>query len=77
MLSELRRDDGKPIVVTWTRNGMAGTSDAEVAVANATSQAVAESISVMGYDVRFVWADPEAEEVQRESTSSFYRRFED
>lgn len=63
----------KPIVVTWTRNGM-GVSDREVGVSNAISQAVAESLMTMGYDVTFCWSDPEAEEAQREATSSFYRK---
>lgn len=65
---------GQPIVVPWHRNGMRGVSDAQVGKHNAVSKAVAESLLTMGYDVTFRWSDPEAEEAQRESTSSFYRR---
>lgn len=63
-----------PIVVRWHRNGMRGVSDAQVGVSNAVAKAVAESLLTLGREVRFVWSDPDAEEAQREATSSFYRR---
>jgi hypothetical protein len=43
-------------------------------VRNAVSKAVAESLLTLGYDVDFRWSDPEADETQREVTSSYYRR---
>ena len=66
--------DGEPIVVTWTRNNMRGVSDREVGWNNAISKAVAESLITLGRDVTFRWSDPDAEEAQREATSSFYRK---
>ena len=66
--------DGEPIVVTWTRNGMRGVSDVQVGWNNAVSKAVAESLITLGRDVTFRWSDPDAEEAQREATSSFYRK---
>lgn len=65
---------GKPAVVYWHRNGMRGVSDRQVGVSNAVSKAVAESLMTLGYDVTFRWSDPDAEEAQREATSSFYRK---
>lgn len=66
--------DGEPVVVRWFRNGMSGVSDRQVGVHNAVARAVAESLMTLGRDVAFVWSDPEAEEAQREATSSFYRK---
>lgn len=66
--------DGEPIVVTWTRNNMRGVSDREVGWNNAISKAVAESLLTLGREVTFMWSDPDAEEAQREATSSFYRK---
>lgn len=66
--------DGEPVVVLWHRNGMRGVSDMEVGVNNAVSKAVAESLMTLGRDVTFMWSDPDAEDAQRESTSSYYRR---
>ena len=68
------RVDGQPIVLPWHRNGMSGVSDREVGMSNAVSRAVAESMMTLGYDVTFRWSDPDAEDAQREATSSFYRR---
>lgn len=68
------RADGEPVVVLWHRNGMRGVSDAQVGMSNAVSKAVAESLLTLGYDVTFRWSDPDAEEAQREATSSFYRK---
>lgn len=68
------REKDKPIVVMWHRNGMHGVSDRQVGVHNAVARAVAESLMTLNYDVTFRWSDPEAEEAQRESTSSFYRK---
>lgn len=62
------------VTVPWHRNGMSGVSDRQVGVSNAVSRAVAESLMTLGRDVAFEWSDPEAEEAQREATSSFYRR---
>lgn len=67
------REKDRPIVVLWYRNGMRGISDREVGVHNAVSKAVAESLMTLGYDVTFMWSDPDAEETQREATSSYYR----
>ena len=67
-------EDGEPIVVTWTRNNMRGVSDREVGWNNAVSKAVAESLLTLGREVTFMWSDPDAEEAQREATSSFYRK---
>lgn len=69
-------EDGKPIVVLWHRNNMSGATDMQVGVYNAISRAVAESLLTLGRDVTFRWSDPDAEEAQREATSSFYRRQE-
>lgn len=66
--------DGEPVVVLWHRNGMRGVSDKDVGVSNAVSKAVAESLMTLGRDVTFRWSDPDAEDAQRESTSSYYRR---
>ena len=66
--------DGEPVVVLWHRNGMRGVSDKDVGVNNAVSKAVAESLMTLGRDVTFMWSDPDAEDAQRESTSSYYRR---
>lgn len=65
--------DGEPVVVTWNRNGMRGVSNMQVGINNAVSRAVAESLLTLGRDVTFRWSDPDAEEAQREATSSFYR----
>ena len=51
-----------------------GVSDKDVGVSNAVSKAVAESLMTLGRDVTFMWSDPDAEDAQRESTSSYYRR---
>ena len=69
-----RRVEGEPIVVPWHRNGMRGKSDMQVGTSNAVSRAVAESLTQLGYEVTFRWEDPDAEDAQREATSSFYRR---
>ena len=53
---------------------MRGVSDKDVGVNNAVSKAVAESLMTLGRDVTFMWSDPDAEDAQRESTSSYYRR---
>ena len=66
--------DGEPVIVKWYRNGMSGVSDREVGMHNAVSRAVAESLMTLGREVTFIWSDPDAEEAQREATSSFYRR---
>ena len=66
--------DGEPVVVLWHRNGMRGVSDKDVGVNNAVSKTVAESLMTLGRDVTFRWSDPDAEDAQRESTSSYYRR---
>jgi hypothetical protein len=66
--------DGEPVVVLWHRNGMRGVSDKDVGVNNAVSKAVAEPLMTLGRDVTFMWSDPDAEDAQRESTSSYYRR---
>lgn len=66
--------DGEPIVIPWHRNGLHGVSAMQVGVHNAVSRAVAESLMTLGRDVTFQWSDPEAENAQREATSSFYRR---
>lgn len=66
--------DGEPIVVPWYRNGMRGVTNMQVGMNNAVSKAVTESLVTLGYDVTFRWADPDADEAQREATSSFYRR---
>lgn len=63
-----------PVTVLWHRNGMHGVSDAQVGWENAVSKAVAESLLTLGREVKFLWSDPDAEEAQREATSSFYRR---
>jgi hypothetical protein len=63
-----------PIVVPWHRNGMSGVSDMQVGMSNAVSRAVAESLMTLGREVTFRWSDPDAEDTQREATSSFYRR---
>jgi len=63
-----------PVTVPWHRNGMRGVSDAMVGWNNAVSKAVAESLLTLGREVTFRWSDPEAEEAQREATSSFYRK---
>lgn len=63
-----------PIVVEWHRNGMRGVSDSQVGVHNAVARAVAESLMTLGREVTYMWSDPDAEEAQREATSSFYRR---
>lgn len=63
-----------PIVVLWHRNGMSGVSDMQVGMSNAVSRAVAESLMTLGREVTFRWSDPDAEDTQREATSSFYRR---
>jgi len=68
---------GKAVAITWSRNGMYGKSNQQVGMANAVSQAVAESLMTLGYEVTFRWEDPEAEKTQREVTSSFYRKIED
>ena len=68
------RVDGQPIVIPWHRNGMSGVNDMQVGMHNAISRAVAESLMTIGYDVTFRWSDPEAEDAQREATSSFYRK---
>lgn len=68
------RVEGEPIVIPWHRNGMRGISDMQVGMSNAVSKAVAESLMTMGYDITFRWSDPLADEAQRESTSSFYRK---
>ena len=68
------RVEGEPIVVPWWRNGMSGVNDREVGMHNAVSRAVAESLMTLGSEVTFRWSDPAAEEAQRESTSSFYRK---
>jgi transcriptional regulator with XRE-family HTH domain len=68
------REPDKPITVLWWRNGMSGVNDAQVGMHNAVSRAVAESLMTLGYEVTFRWSDPDAEEAQREATSSFYRR---
>lgn len=65
---------GQPIVIPWHRNGMRGVTDMQVGVNNAVSRAVAESLMTLGYEVTFRWSDPDAEEAQREATSSFYRK---
>ena len=65
--------DGQPTVVPWHRNGMRGVSDMQVGMSNAISKAVAESLMTLGHEVTFRWSDPDAEEAQREATSSFYR----
>jgi transcriptional regulator with XRE-family HTH domain len=65
---------GEPVIVTWTRNGMRGVSDAQVGWNNAVSKAVAESLMTLGREVTFRWSDPAAEEAQRAATSDFYRR---
>ena len=62
----------EPIAIGWTRNGK-NAKGAQVGEANATAQAVAESLISMGYPVRFVWSDPDDDLAQTESTSSFYR----
>lgn len=67
------RVDGEPVVIPWYRNGMSGVSDKQVGMSNSVSRAVAESIMTLGYEVTFRWSDPEADETQREATSSFYR----
>ena len=64
----------EPVTVLWHRNGMRGVTDAQVGWNNAVSKAVAESLMTLGHDVTFRWSDPEAEEAQREATSSFYRK---
>ena len=66
--------DGEPVTVLWHRNNMSGVSDIQVGVNNAISKAVAESLMTLGREVTFMWSDPDAEDAQRESTSSFYRR---
>jgi len=68
------RVEGQPIVVPWWRNGMSGVSDREVGRHNAVSRAVAESLMTIGYDVTFLWSDPDAEEAQKQATSDFYRK---
>ena len=68
------RTEGQPIVVHWHRHGMRGISEMQVGMNNAVSKAVAESLITLGYDVTFRWSDPEAEDAQREATSSFYRK---
>lgn len=68
------RVDGQPVVVHWHRNNMRGVSDMQVGMHNAVAKAVAESLMTLGYDVTFRWSDPDAEDAQREATSSFYRR---
>ena len=65
---------GEPVLVLWHRNGMRGVSDAQVSWNNAVSKAVAESLLTLGREVTFRWSDPDAEEAQREATSSFYRK---
>lgn len=65
-----------PIVVPWHRNGMSGVSDMQVGMSNAVSRAVAESLMTLGREVTFRWSDPDAEDAQREATSSFYRRMD-
>lgn len=60
--------------VLWHRNGMRGVSDAQVGMHNAVAKAVAESLLTLGVEVTFRWSDPDAEEAQREATSSFYRK---
>ncbi len=65
---------GEPVLVLWHRNGMSGVSDAQVSWNNAVSKAVAESLLTLGREVTFRWSDPDAEEAQREATSSFYRK---
>lgn len=65
---------GAPVVVEWHRNNMRGVSDREVGIHNAVAKAVAESLMTLGREVTFRWADPDAEETQREATSAFYRR---
>jgi len=64
----------EPVIVTWHRNGMRGVSDAQVGWNNAIAKAVAESLITLGRDVTFRWSDPDAEDAQREATSSFYRK---
>jgi len=63
-----------PVIVTWHRNGMRGVTDAQVGMRNAVAKAVAESLMTLGREVKFMWSDPDAEDAQREATSSFYRR---
>ena len=70
------RVEGKPIVLPWYRNGMSGVNDMQVGMNNAVSRAVAESLMTLGYEVTFRWSDPEADEMQREATSGFYRRID-
>ena len=70
------RESDASIVVPWARNGMYGLTDRQVGMFNAVSKAVAESLLTMGYDVDFRWDDPEAEDAQREATSSFYRKID-
>ena len=65
---------GETIVIPWHRNGMRGVTDVEVGWSNAIAKAVAESLLTLGREVTFRWSDPSAEEVQRESTSAFYRK---
>lgn len=67
-------EKGDTVTVTWCRNNMRGVSDRQVGMLNAVSKAVAESLLTLGYDVTFRWSDPEAEEAQREATSSYYRK---
>lgn len=68
------RVEGQPIIIPWHRNGMRGISDKDVGMSNAVSRSVAQSLMTFGYEVTFRWADPDAEEAQREATSSFYRK---
>ena len=69
-------EDGKTVIVKWFRNNMRGVSDREVGVHNAVAKAVAESLMTLGKEVTFMWADPAAEEAQREATSTFYRKID-
>ena len=68
------RVEEQPIVIPWCRNGMHGISDMEVGITNAVWRAAAQSLMAFGYEVTFRWSDPDAEEAQREATSSFYRK---
>lgn len=64
----------QPVTIPWFRNGMNGVSDRQVGMSNAISRAVAESLLTLGVEVTFRWSDPDAEDAQREATSSFYRK---
>lgn len=71
-IEQFDEETEKPIIIGWSRNGK-NTTGAQVGEANATAQGVAESLMSMGYPVRIVWADPDDDLAQIESTSAYYR----